>query len=99
MYVGILCLSSLLSLSKPKWAQAMCLGTRCGELAGRTRHLDRAPAHSIEVERDLQYNGAHWRLCTQRILTVPGELPQFSKPSLYGLSHLLCRKRSCLYKR
>lgn len=36
----------------PKWAQVICLGTCCRDLRDRPEHLNRDPAHFMEVEGD-----------------------------------------------
>lgn len=74
-----------------KWARAMCPGTCCSDFAGRPEHLDRATAHPMEVEGDIN-NGAYRPLHTGRIPAVPGEPLGLSSPLYPACPMFVVRK-------
>lgn len=65
-----------------KWAYRMYSGMLCSNLAGRPKQMDRAPAHAIEVEEDIN-NGAPRTLensCSPQELTKSSlDSPVFSR--------------------
>lgn len=68
-----MCGNALLAPFVKGWAQVMCPGMHCSDITGKPEHLDRGPAHHMEVEGNVN-NGASWSLRPQRIPTVLGEL-------------------------
>ena len=72
------------------WAQAMCPGTRYSDPTSRPECLDRATAHSREVEGDIS-NGAYRSLQPGEFLQSPGSPCGSPVFSIQPLSSLLYR--------
>lgn len=70
----------------------ICLGTCCSDLRGRPEHLNRDPAHFMEVEGDVN-NGTGWPLQPWVIPSVPRELP-WLPTFLYTVSLICCTESS-----
>lgn len=65
------------------------LGILCSDIAGRPKHLNRAPIHPVEVERDVN-NGAHWLYHHGEFPQLPEGFCSFPAFSSQSLSLICC---------
>lgn len=92
----------MLPLLERKWTWMMWLETHCSNLAGTQEHLDRVPAHPMEVGGNAN-NSADWPF-NRGIPTAHGALPQhlsllYTTPLASWRKWIACTRDRCAASR
>lgn len=94
VHVILPCWSCLLPLIWVKMGQSLCSRAWCSNLVGKRKYLDRAPAHHMVVEWDVN-SGAHQHFWPWSISTVSGVLLWSTAFSIQSLLFVVERVVLC----